>query len=202
MIELANVSKNFGDLAAVSHLTLTIARGEFFAMLGPNAAGKTTTLKILAGLMKPTSGHARICGLDVYKRQRNGSLKTSSKPTANCSCRSRGCRKSCGSGTPISPASRRRPEPTSRRPPIPAHCRPPARCRMTFHRNCRPPQLRPCQNPRRRNPRRTRTPSPPAKRPPPSRENMASSSTRCSRPIQVWCPRTCASGRSSTFPRR
>jgi ABC-2 type transport system ATP-binding protein len=65
MIELANVSKNFGDLAAVSHLTLTIARGEFFAMLGPNAAGKTTTLKILAGLMKPTSGHARICGFDV-----------------------------------------------------------------------------------------------------------------------------------------
>ena len=65
MIELANVSKNFGDLAAVSHLPLTIARGEFFAMLGPNAAGKTTTLKILAGLMKPTSGHARICGFDV-----------------------------------------------------------------------------------------------------------------------------------------
>ena len=65
MIELADVSKIFGDLAAVSQLTLTIARGEFFAMLGPNAAGKTTTLKILAGLMKPTSGHARICGFDV-----------------------------------------------------------------------------------------------------------------------------------------
>jgi ABC-2 type transport system ATP-binding protein len=65
MIELINVGKKFGDLVAVSNLTLTIARGEFFAMLGPNAAGKTTTLKILAGLMKPTSGSARICGFDV-----------------------------------------------------------------------------------------------------------------------------------------
>ena len=65
MIELVNVSKKFGDLVAVSGVTLTVARGEFFAMLGPNAAGKTTTLKILAGLMKPGSGCARICGFDV-----------------------------------------------------------------------------------------------------------------------------------------
>src|ERR1700690_3789203 len=65
MIELVNISKKFGDLVAVSGVNLTIARGEFFAMLGPNAAGKTTTLKILAGLMKPTSGCTRICGFDV-----------------------------------------------------------------------------------------------------------------------------------------
>jgi ABC-2 type transport system ATP-binding protein len=65
MIELIRVIKKFGDLVAVNDLSLTILRGEFFAMLGPNAAGKTTTLKILAGLMKPTSGSARICGFDV-----------------------------------------------------------------------------------------------------------------------------------------
>ena len=65
MIELVHVVKKFGDLTAVRDVTLTIPRGEFFAMLGPNAAGKTTTLKILAGLMKPTSGCARICGFDV-----------------------------------------------------------------------------------------------------------------------------------------
>ncbi len=65
MIELVHLFKKFGELAAVNDITLTIPRGEFFAMLGPNAAGKTTTLKILAGLMKPTSGHARICGFDV-----------------------------------------------------------------------------------------------------------------------------------------
>jgi len=65
MIELHRLIKKFGDLAAVNDLSLTIARGEFFAMLGPNAAGKTTTMKLLAGLMRPTSGHSRICGFDI-----------------------------------------------------------------------------------------------------------------------------------------
>ena len=65
MIELLHLVKKFGDLVAVNDLTLTIPRGEFFAMLGPNAAGKTTTLKLLAGLMKPNSGAARVAGLDV-----------------------------------------------------------------------------------------------------------------------------------------
>jgi ABC-2 type transport system ATP-binding protein len=65
MIELVNLVKNFGSLTAVNDISLTIPRGEFFAMLGPNAAGKTTTLKLLAGLMKPTSGHARVCGFDM-----------------------------------------------------------------------------------------------------------------------------------------
>src|SRR6266849_3039919 len=65
MIELINLVKKFGDLVAVNNVSLTIPRGEFFAMLGPNAAGKTTTLKILAGLMKPTSGGARVCGFDM-----------------------------------------------------------------------------------------------------------------------------------------
>ena len=65
MIEFINLVKKFGDLVAVNDVTLTVPRGEFFAMLGPNAAGKTTTLKILAGLMKPTSGCARVCGFDM-----------------------------------------------------------------------------------------------------------------------------------------
>ena len=65
MIELIHLVKKFGDLVAVNDVTLTVPRGEFFAMLGPNAAGKTTTLKILAGLMRPTSGSARVCGFDM-----------------------------------------------------------------------------------------------------------------------------------------
>ena len=65
MIELDHLVKKFGDLVAVNDVSLKIGRGEFFAMLGPNAAGKTTTIKLLAGLMKPTSGAARICGFDV-----------------------------------------------------------------------------------------------------------------------------------------
>jgi ABC-2 type transport system ATP-binding protein len=65
MIELDQLVKKFGDLVAVNNVTLKIPRGEFFALLGPNAAGKTTLMKLLVGLMKPTSGRARICGFDV-----------------------------------------------------------------------------------------------------------------------------------------
>jgi ABC-2 type transport system ATP-binding protein len=65
MIELDHLVKKFGDLTAVNDVSLTIGRGEFFAMLGPNAAGKTTTIKLLTGLIKPTSGSSRICGFDI-----------------------------------------------------------------------------------------------------------------------------------------
>lgn len=65
MIDLVHLVKKFGDLTAVNDIHLTVERGEFFAVLGPNAAGKTTTLRILAGLIKPTSGSAKIAGFDV-----------------------------------------------------------------------------------------------------------------------------------------
>ncbi|HEY6167458.1 MAG TPA: ABC transporter ATP-binding protein [Verrucomicrobiae bacterium] len=65
MIELIHLTKRFGDLVAVNDLSLTVNRGEFFAVLGPNAAGKTTTIKILTGLIKPTSGAARVAGFDI-----------------------------------------------------------------------------------------------------------------------------------------
>ena len=65
MIELIHIVKKFGDLIAVNDLSLTVHRGEFFAVLGPNAAGKTTTIKVLTGLIKPNSGAARVAGFDV-----------------------------------------------------------------------------------------------------------------------------------------
>src|ERR1700761_6003201 len=65
MIELLKLHKKFGELIAVNDINLTVPRGQFFVVLGPNAAGKTTSIKILAGLMKPTSGSARIGGFDV-----------------------------------------------------------------------------------------------------------------------------------------
>src|SRR5258708_5116134 len=65
MIELIHLVKHFGDLVAVNDINLTVSRGEFFAVLGPNAAGKTTTIKILAGLIKATSGIARVGGFDL-----------------------------------------------------------------------------------------------------------------------------------------
>jgi ABC-2 type transport system ATP-binding protein len=65
MIELENLVKKFGDLTAVDGLSLTVEKGEFVAVLGPNAAGKTTTIKMLVGLIKPDSGTVRVCGIDV-----------------------------------------------------------------------------------------------------------------------------------------
>ncbi len=65
MIELVHLVKRFGELVAVDDLSLTVSHGEFFAVLGPNAAGKTTTIRILAGLIKPSSGSARVAGFDV-----------------------------------------------------------------------------------------------------------------------------------------
>jgi len=65
MIELNHLTKSFGDLVAVNDLTLTVQRGEFFAVLGPNAAGKTTLIRVLAGLLKPTQGTARVAGFDI-----------------------------------------------------------------------------------------------------------------------------------------
>jgi ABC-2 type transport system ATP-binding protein len=65
MIELIHLVKHFGELIAVNDINLTVPRGEFFAVLGPNAAGKTTTIKILAGLINPTSGTARVAGFDI-----------------------------------------------------------------------------------------------------------------------------------------
>jgi ABC-2 type transport system ATP-binding protein len=65
MIELIHLVKRFGDVLAVNDLSLEVKRGEFFVVLGPNAAGKTTTIKILTGLIKPSSGMARVAGFDV-----------------------------------------------------------------------------------------------------------------------------------------
>lgn len=68
MIELIHIVKKFGDLVAVNDLSLTVGGGEFFAVLGPNAAGKTTTIKVLTGLIKPTSGAAKVGGYDVQQQ--------------------------------------------------------------------------------------------------------------------------------------
>jgi ABC-2 type transport system ATP-binding protein len=65
MIELDQLVKKFGSLTAVDQVSLRVNRGEFFAVLGPNAAGKTTMIKMLAGLIKPTTGRALICGFDI-----------------------------------------------------------------------------------------------------------------------------------------
>ena len=61
------LGKTFGTLVAVEHLDLDIARGEVFGILGPNGSGKTTTIRMLCGLMAPTSGSATVVGCDIVK---------------------------------------------------------------------------------------------------------------------------------------
>ncbi len=65
MIELHQLAKHFGEVRAVDGISLTVPKGEFFCVLGPNAAGKTTTIKMIVGLIKPTSGSVRVAGYDV-----------------------------------------------------------------------------------------------------------------------------------------
>jgi ABC-2 type transport system ATP-binding protein len=60
MIETKNLTRKFGNLTAVENLTLQVKEGEVFGFLGPNAAGKTTTVRMLCCLIAPTSGEARI----------------------------------------------------------------------------------------------------------------------------------------------
>ena len=67
MIRIESLTKRFGSLTAVDQLTLEVKKGEFFAFLGPNAAGKTTTIKMLAGLLKPNAGRALLGGYDIQQ---------------------------------------------------------------------------------------------------------------------------------------
>jgi ABC-2 type transport system ATP-binding protein len=67
MIEVEQLTKYYGFLPAISDLSFSIGQGEVVGFLGPNGAGKTTTLKILTCFLPPTSGQARINGLDVYR---------------------------------------------------------------------------------------------------------------------------------------
>src|SRR5215216_6648600 len=65
MIELDRLTKSYGDLLAVEDLSLRVAEGEVYALLGANGAGKTTALRCLATLLAPTEGTARIGGFDA-----------------------------------------------------------------------------------------------------------------------------------------
>ena len=67
MISVRNLTKHFGDLAAVQDVSFNVKKGEIFAFLGPNGAGKSTTIKMLTTLLAPSSGSVAIDGLDPAK---------------------------------------------------------------------------------------------------------------------------------------
>ena len=67
IIQVENLFKNYGDVAALRGVTFSVEEGEVFGLLGPNGAGKTTTIEILEGMRTPDRGIARVCGLDPQK---------------------------------------------------------------------------------------------------------------------------------------
>ncbi len=64
-IQVENLTKMFGDFTAVNNISFQVGKGEVFGFLGANGAGKTTAMKMLIGILKPTSGSAQVAGFDV-----------------------------------------------------------------------------------------------------------------------------------------
>lgn len=64
-LELARVAKRYADITAVDYIDLDVEYGEIFGLLGPNASGKSTTLKMVLGLVKPDSGSVKVLGIDA-----------------------------------------------------------------------------------------------------------------------------------------
>ena len=68
-LEVHGLTKKFGDFTAVDHVSFTVQPGEVLGYLGPNGSGKTTTIRMLCGLLTPTEGAASIMGIDVFKNR-------------------------------------------------------------------------------------------------------------------------------------
>lgn len=66
-IEVKNLTKRFGNFTAVDGISFTIKKGEIFGFLGANGSGKTTTIRMLCGLLLPTNGEAKVAGFDIVK---------------------------------------------------------------------------------------------------------------------------------------
>ena len=66
VIEVEQLAKKFGDFTAVDAISFEVQKGEIFGFLGANGAGKTTAMKMLIGISRPSSGKAKVAGFDVY----------------------------------------------------------------------------------------------------------------------------------------
>jgi ABC-2 type transport system ATP-binding protein len=67
IINIESITKSYGDVVALNNLTLSVKKGEMFGLVGPDGAGKTTTIRILCGLIGFEKGKAELLGQDVKK---------------------------------------------------------------------------------------------------------------------------------------
>ena len=82
MIEVENLTKQFGSKHAVDDLTFTVKKGEVLGFLGPNGAGKSTTMRMITGFLPPTKGDAKVCGISVIDNPREAKTKVGYLPEA------------------------------------------------------------------------------------------------------------------------
>ena len=68
MIEVRNLTKHYGDFTAISNVSFDVKSGEIVGFLGPNAAGKTTTMRVITGYLSPSAGSVKVDGYDVYEQ--------------------------------------------------------------------------------------------------------------------------------------
>ena len=70
IIKIENLAKRYADILAVNNISLSVGEGEMFGLVGPDGAGKTTTIRILCGLLKPDSGTVEVLGSDLKKKKK------------------------------------------------------------------------------------------------------------------------------------
>jgi ABC-2 type transport system ATP-binding protein len=81
VIDITNLSKFYGKARGIEHINLEINEGEIFGFIGPNGAGKSTTIRILMNMIFPTSGSARIMGMDVIRETKTIKSRTGYIPS-------------------------------------------------------------------------------------------------------------------------
>ena len=82
-IEIKELTKSYGTQKAIDTLSFSVNKGEIVGFLGPNGAGKSTTMKVCTGYIKPTSGTAHICGIDVLQNPKACQQKIGYLPEHN-----------------------------------------------------------------------------------------------------------------------
>ena len=85
VIQASGLTRRFGNFTAVDNISFTVEAGEIVGYLGPNGSGKTTTIRMLLGLLRPTEGEAQVLGFDVIRqaeriRERVGYMSQSVRP--------------------------------------------------------------------------------------------------------------------------